>query len=137
SQALDVGIVRRDLALQLGQRRGKLVGLEIEHQALGILDAEHAVLDRGLRFEREPGVIARGPDAARYDLGVRIAQDEERNGETQCSPSAPCASSRARRCSPSKRSSMSRSGGASWPCARSGHSTAHRASPLKYSRKPA
>src|SRR3954468_4517273 len=130
-QTLDVGILRRDLALQLGERRGQLVGLELEHQPLGILDAEDAVLDGGLRFEREPRVIARGPDAARYDLRLRIAQDEERTKESEDSPAVVCAPRWADLCSPSKRSSMSRSGGASRPCARSGHSTAHSACALK------
>jgi hypothetical protein len=67
AQALDVGVVGRDLAVELGQRR-RHVGLEIEHKALGILHREDLVLDLALRFDREARVIARRPDAARNDL---------------------------------------------------------------------
>ena len=38
AQALDVGILDRELALQVGDGAGDLVGLELEHQSLGILD---------------------------------------------------------------------------------------------------
>ena len=46
AQALDVRVVRRDLGMQLGERRRQVVGLQVEHQPLGILDAEDGVLDR-------------------------------------------------------------------------------------------
>ena len=46
AQALDVWVVGRDLGVQLGERRRQVVGLEVEHQPLGILDAEDGVLDR-------------------------------------------------------------------------------------------
>ena len=67
AQALDVGILGDHLAIELAERRGHL-GLEIEHQPLGLLDREHLVLELGLGLEREARVIARRPDAARDDL---------------------------------------------------------------------
>ena len=48
AQALDVGIRRRDLAVQLGERGRELACLQVEHQALGILEVEDRVLDLSL-----------------------------------------------------------------------------------------
>ena len=73
AQALHIRIVRRDLGVQLGERRGDVGGLDVEHQARGILDAEDTVLQLVLRFEREPRVIACWPDPARGNLRLRRA----------------------------------------------------------------
>ena len=45
AQALDIGIVRRDFGVQLEERGRQLGELEVEHQALRILDAEQRELD--------------------------------------------------------------------------------------------
>ena len=63
AQAFDVGVVGRHLAVELGERGGH-VRLEVEHQALRILDREHLVLQLRFRFNGEPRVIARRPDPA-------------------------------------------------------------------------
>ena len=57
-------------ASELGECR-RHFGLQIEHQALRALYRKHLELDLGLRFEREPRVVARGPDATRDDLRLR------------------------------------------------------------------
>src|SRR6185503_6849062 len=137
SQALDVWVLVCNLFLELREGRGHLVGFEVEHQPLGLFQAEKAVLDGRLRLEREPRVVGRRPDAAREDLRVRVAYAEKRKDESQAPPASVCAAAWARRASPSKRSWRSRSGCGSRPAARSGHSTTHIAAALKYSRKPA
>jgi hypothetical protein len=55
--------------VQFRQSCAEVVGLEVEHQPLRVLHAEHAVWDRRARFQGETRVIARGPDARGEDLG--------------------------------------------------------------------
>src|SRR5262249_46432587 len=67
--------------------------LEVEHETLGILEAQQRVLDRGLRLERDARVIERRPDARGSNLrggvggaGVeqqRIGESEEENDEDE------------------------------------------------------
>jgi hypothetical protein len=70
-QLLHVRIVGGDLAFQLRERARELARLQVEHEALGILDREELVLDLRRRFERQAGVVLGGPDAARDYLRVR------------------------------------------------------------------
>ena len=135
AQALDVRVVRRDLGMKLSERRRQVVGLQVEHQPLGILDAEDGVLDRLARFEREAGVIARRPDARRQDLRFAryCVEDKE---ESQARPASEQASKDARRASPSNCRVMRTSGGESRSPAFSGHSTMQTEPGLKCSRKP-
>src|SRR5206468_341311 len=102
-QALDIGVLLGNLALQLGKGRRDVVGLEVEHQALRILEAEQAVLDGRFRLQRKARVVARRPDAAREDLRVRIPYGNNGKEESQALPASVWALAWARRASPSKR----------------------------------
>src|SRR2546425_8183743 len=136
AQALDIRIVRRDFGVQLEERGRQLGELEVEHQALGVLDAEQRELDLIPGFEGQARVVARRPDAAGEDLcfSARYARDKKDN--SQSSPARECDCNLARRPSPANSRARSRSGGASRVPARSGHSTRQTESALKYSRKP-
>src|SRR5256886_16272140 len=137
AQALDIGVVGGDLGVQLEKGRRQLGELEVQHQALGVLDAEQRELDLAPGFEGQARVVARRPDAAGEDLcfGARYARDKKDN--SQSSPVRECDCNIARRPSPANSRARSRSGGASRVPARSGHLTRPTEAALKYSRKPA
>src|SRR5688572_6729851 len=135
AQSLDIWIFGGDLAVQLGERGGDVVRLQVEHEARRMLDTEDRVLDLFLRFEGEARVFRRGPDASGEDLRLDGAYGK-RSEESQASPAPERASSLALRASPSKSSRMCRSGGASRSPTFSGHSTTQSDCALKCSRKP-
>jgi hypothetical protein len=64
----DIGIGLGDLRLQLGDQAGAVLGIQVEHQALGVFQREQAVIERLARLEGDPRVIARRPDARGDDL---------------------------------------------------------------------
>src|SRR6185436_299690 len=136
AQRLDVGVFDGDLALQVGEGAGELVGLELEHQPVGILDGEERVLERFFRLERETGVFRRRPDARGDDVGLRATYAGKRKEESQACPAGVFAESDATRPGGANSMRSSRSGTPSAGPTRSGHSTRQPACGLKYSRKP-
>ncbi|EXI72926.1 MAG: hypothetical protein AW07_03063 [Candidatus Accumulibacter sp. SK-11] len=70
AQQLDVRIVGRNLARQSVEDTVELDSLEIDHQALGILDQEVGVLQWRRMLDRHPRVVGSRPDAHRKNRGA-------------------------------------------------------------------
>ena len=140
AQFLDVGILAGDLAVQLGQRGRQFGALEIEHQALGVFHRLERVTQLLSGFDCDARVVLCGPDSrGDYLRECGAGQREQNRCEAEASQSSPageCVSSKALRPEPEYSSRIDKSGGASDPAARSGHSTMHKDSGLKASRKP-
>jgi hypothetical protein len=73
----DVGVARLDLFLERGERAVGFLALQVEHQPLGVLQREQAVVERCARLEGHARVVARRPDAGGEDLRVRLGYGAE------------------------------------------------------------
>ena len=77
TQRGDVRVARGHLVLQLRERGACVRAFQVEHQALGTLECEQAVVELGARFESDARVVARRPDARGDDFRLRRAYGEE------------------------------------------------------------